>query len=57
MVELSITNQQLIKQITNKDSSKLQIKFNEKNKRAFFKTEGMSKYKAISFERIEALIH
>ena len=56
MVELLITNQQLIKQTINKNACELRIKFNAKNKRAFFKTNEMEKYKPISIERIENLI-
>ena len=56
MVELVITNQQLIEQIINKNAYKLTIKYNIKNNRAFFKTNKMQKYKPISIERIENLI-
>lgn len=56
MMELVITNQQLIKQTINKNACELRIKFNAQNKRAFFKTNEMEKYKPISIERIENLI-
>ena len=56
MVELVITNQQLIKQTVNKSVCELKIKFNAKNKRAFFKTNEMEKYKPIAIERVKNLI-
>lgn len=56
MVELFITNQVLIKQIINRTACELRIKFNDKNNRAFFKTDKMSKYKAISIDRVRKLI-
>ena len=56
MVELFITNQVLIKQIINRTACELRIKFNIKNNRAFFKTDRMSKYKAINIERIRDLV-
>ena len=56
MVELLITNQQLIKQIINRTTCELKVKINMKNKRAFFKTDRMSKYKAISMDRVKELI-
>ena len=56
MVELLITNQSLIKQIVNQTACELRIKCNTKNKRAFFKTDRMTKYKAINIDRVKKLL-
>lgn len=56
MVELFITNQYLIKQIINKTACELKIKFNDKNNRAFFKTDKMNKFKSIDIERVKNLV-
>ena len=56
MVELFITNQYLIRQLINKTACELKIKFNIRNKRAFFKTDKMNKFKSIDIERVKNLI-
>ena len=56
MVELLITNQQLIKQTINKNAYELMIKYNVENKRAFFKTDEMKNYKPIAIERVRHLM-
>lgn len=52
MVEKRIIDQDIIYRLTRRKDTILIIKYNTKNKRAWFQTESMSKRKAIDISRI-----
>jgi len=52
MVQKIIFNKKIIKDLTNRNDNILVIEYNQKNKRAWFKTETMSKRKAIDLSRV-----
>lgn len=52
MVEKVIFDKNIIYKLTKRVDDKLIIQYNLKNKRAFFKTDKMSKRKAICIDRI-----
>lgn len=52
MVEKRISDKQFIYRLTRRKDTILIIKYNTKNKRAWFQTESMSKRKAIDISRI-----
>lgn len=52
MVEKRINNKKIIFKLTKRKDSILIIKYNLKNKRAWFQTESMPKRKAIDINRV-----
>lgn len=52
MVEKLILDKNIIYNLTKRKDEKLLIQYNEKNKRAWFKTESMLKRKPIDITRI-----
>ncbi len=52
MVEKKITDKNIIRNVINKEAEYLIIQYNEKNKRAWFRTNDMSKRKAIDLNRV-----
>lgn len=52
MVEKRISDKQFIYRLTRRKDNILIIKYNTKNKRAWFQTESMSKRKAIDINRV-----
>jgi hypothetical protein len=52
MVEKRINNKEIIFKLTKRKDSILIIKYNLKNKRAWFQTESMPKRKAIDINRV-----
>ena len=52
MVEKRISDKQFIYRLTRRKDNILIIKYNKKNKRAWFQTESMSKRKAIDLNRV-----
>ena len=52
MIEKIITDKSVIKSLINRETKYLIIQYNLKNKRAFFKTDKMSKRKPIDLSRV-----
>lgn len=52
MVEKRIIDKQFIYRLTRKKDNVLIIKYNTKNKRAWFQTDSMTKRKAIDINRV-----
>lgn len=52
MVEKIITDRNIIYQLTRRKDTKLVIQYNERNKRAWFKTDTMLKRKPIEINRV-----
>ena len=52
MVEKIITDRNIIYQLTRRKDTKLVIQYNERNKRAWFKTNTMLKRKPIEIKRV-----
>lgn len=52
MIEKIITDKNVIKSLINRETKYLIIQYNLKNKRAFFKTDKMSKRKPIDLSRV-----
>lgn len=55
MIEKIITDKNVIKSLINRETKYLIIQYNLKNKRAWFKTNSMSKRKPIALSRVESL--
>ena len=51
MIEKIITDRNIIYQLTRRKDTKLFIQYNEKNKRAWFKTDTMLKRKPIEIKK------
>lgn len=52
MVKKIIVDKKIIKDLINRNDKILVIEYNKKNKRAWFKTETMTKRKAIDLSRV-----
>lgn len=52
MVKKIIIDKKIIKDLINRNDNILVIEYNQKNKRAWFKTETMSKRKTIDLSRV-----
>ncbi len=52
MVEKKIIDKNIIKSIIHKEAEYLIIQYNTRNRRAWFKTDAMSKRKAIDLSRV-----
>lgn len=52
MVEKVITDKNIIRKLVNRNDSSMLIQYNINNKRAWFKTNSMTKRKAIDLSRV-----